>query len=52
MPHYSEKRENPERHSDGVRKFEKNHPWKTGESVYQHDSNDVTLDVDKPEKKG
>ena len=35
MPHYSEKRENPERPSDVVRKWENKHPIRTGESVSQ-----------------
>ena len=42
----------PKRASDKVRKLEAGHPWKTGESIYQHDGNDVVLDAGDPEPKG
>ena len=46
MPHYSEKREMPERASDVVRKWEGKHPIKTGESVSQLKGTEVSEETE------
>ena len=45
-------KEDPKRASDHVRGKESGHPWKTGESIHQHDGNDAVLDAGKPEPRG